>query len=289
MSTGSSPESYFPQLARTGNCRSRTYRPSQSKSWGRAIYNVVGAAGKVWEFCKTNAFGGFYAGGGQGYRMSPPANTSDSNGNGWQPRTEKESVERWERETSVPGGFPDEDFIPDYMSQPRPAKRLQTERGVSDLGASWVMVGNRPLSREASPTRIAARKVPSKASPGRRPASRAGQRPILPASRPTLTSFAGYPSLRNGRPASVAPSRSPLSSPRRETPVSANLEMHAARMRKRELEEEANLKRFNQRLKAMIKEGKEALGTKFEVEAEYDGIVDEGYAEGDFVDDMEKG
>lgn len=63
--------------------------------------------------------------------------------------------------------------------------------------------------------------------------------------------------------------------------------MHAARMRKRELEEEANLKRFNQRLKAMIKEGKEALGTKFEIEDDYNGMVDEGYAEGDFVDDKE--
>ena len=42
-----------------------------------------------------------------------------------------------------------------------------------------------------------------------------------------------------------------------------------------------NLKRFNQQLKAMIREGKEALGTKFEVEEVMDGLVDEGYAEGE--------
>ena len=36
-------------------------------------------------------------------------------------------------------------------------------------------------------------------------------------------------------------------------------------MRRRELEEDANLKRFNLQLKAMIKEGKEALGTTIEV------------------------
>jgi len=57
-------------------------------------------------------------------------------------------------------------------------------------------------------------------------------------------------------------------------------------MRKRELEEDANLKRLNQQLKAMIKEGKEALGTKFEVQ---DEPIDEGYAEGAYYDDMEKG
>ena len=288
MSTGSSPGSYFPQVSKDGNGRSRTHKASQSKSWGRTMYNVVGAAGKVWEFCKTNAFRGFYAGAGQGFRMPPPTSSIGADEDGWQSYNEKDDVQRWERETSIPGGFPAEDFIPDYMSEPRPAKRIQREKGDPDLGASWVMIGKVPLSRESSPTRISARKVPSKASPGRRPTSKTAQRPILPASRPSLSSFAGSPSLRPGRPASFAPSRSPLSSPQHESPVSADVQKHAARMRKRELEEEANLKRFNQRLKAMIKEGKEALGTKFEVEDEYNGVVDEGYVEGDFVDDTEK-
>ena len=57
-----------------------------------------------------------------------------------------------------------------------------------------------------------------------------------------------------------------------------------ARIRKRELEEDANLKRLNQQLKAMIREGKEALGTKFEVEEVLEDVVDEGYVEGDYVD-----
>ena len=55
-------------------------------------------------------------------------------------------------------------------------------------------------------------------------------------------------------------------------------------MRKRELEEDANLKRFNRRLQAMIKEGKEALGTRFEVDEVSDDAVDEGYVEGDYFD-----
>ena len=65
--------------------------------------------------------------------------------------------------------------------------------------------------------------------------------------------------------------------------MSANVEMHAARMRKKELEEEANLRRFNQRLKAMIKEGKEALGTKFEVEDICDGVSNGSFRSSEFA------
>jgi len=48
--------------------------------------------------------------------------------------------------------------------------------------------------------------------------------------------------------------------------MSAEAQRFAAKVRKREKEEERTLKGFNDRLKAMIKEGKEALGTKFEIE-----------------------
>jgi len=276
--TRANSDSYFPQISRERNGRARLCRPP-SNNWGKTIYNVFGVAGKAWEFCRAN-FRGFYAGGGPGYRMRPPDNDESL----WHSYNEKDQgLQRWERETSIPGGFPDKDFIPDYLAQDhttpqRPAKRLQTEKG-GDLNASWVMVSGAPVSRDASPTRIAARKVPSKASPGRRPISKAGQRPILPASRPSLTSFAGSPALRSGYPASFAPSRSPIPSPKHESPVSTDVQRHAARLRKRELEDDANLKRFNQQLKAMIKEGKQALGTKVEVEDEFDSVVDEGYGE----------
>lgn len=277
-STRASSDSYFPQLARERNGRARLSRPP-SNNWGKTICNVFGVAGKAWEFCRAN-FRGFYAGGGPGYRMRPP----DDDESLWHSYNEKDQgLQRWERETSIPGGFPEEDFIPDYLAQDhitpqRPAKRLQTEKG-GDLNASWVMVRGAPMSRDASPTRIAARKVPTRASPGRRPISKAGQRPILPASRPSLTSFAGSLALRSGYPASFAPSRSPIPSPKHESPVSTDVQRHAARLRRRELEDDANLKRFNQQLKAMIKEGKQALGTKVEVEDEFDSVVDEGYGE----------
>lgn len=289
---GSGPESYFPQLAREGNGRSRRRATSHRDGWGKTIYSVIGVAGKIWEFCRTNAFRGFYAGGGRGYQMCSPGHIREGDRDMWESYDEKNNVRSIEDLRGlVPGGFPEEDFIPDYMSHDhttpsRPAKRIQREKGNADLAASWVMIGKNGAvaSRESSPSRISARKVPIKSSPGRRPASKSGQRPILPASRPSLSSFTGSPALCHGRAASFANPRSPVSSPKHESPVNADVQRHMARMRKRELEEDANLKRLNQQLKAMIKEGKEALGTKFEVEEVSDEAVDEGYVEGELPD-----
>ena len=174
----------------------------------------------------------------------------------------------------VPGCFPEEDFIADYMSQnhttpPRAAKKIQREKGVSgEISASWVII-----SRETSPSRLSCRKIPSSNTSARRPISKLGRRPILPASRSSLTSYAGSPGLRSDRSASFASPRPPVTPPKPRSPLGAEVERQGARIRKRELEENASLKRFNEQLKAMIKEGKEALGTKFEVLEP----VDEGY------------
>lgn len=280
-------------LARESNGRPRIYKsPGIRDGLGNAVYRFVGVAGKLWEFCRVNAFPGFFAGGGRGYGMKLATSVTDLDKSVWQAFDEGNAFQKINRETTpVPGGFPEEDFIPDYMSQDhttpsRAAKRIQREKGEGSLGASWVVVDRGGVSRESSPTR---RKVPSTNSSGRKPASRAGRRPILPASRPSLTSYAGSPSLRPDRPASFASSRSPVTSPKRESPVSVEVQRHAARIKKRELEEDANLKRFNQQLKAMIREGKQALGTKIEVVEESDGLVDEGYAEGDYFDERGKG
>ena len=291
---GSSPEAYFPQLAREGNGRSRVARAaSRQEGWGKTIYSVIGVAGKVWNFCTANAFRGFYAGGGQGYAMRPPANSMVGDRSMWESCDEKERLDSMDDgQALVPGGFPEEDYIPDYMAHDhmtpcRPAKRIQREKGETGLGASWVMVdrNHARTSRESSPSRVSARKVPVKSSsPGRRPVSRPGQKPIKPVPRPSLPSFAGSQALSPSRPASFASTRSPVSSPRHESPVNADVQRHMARIRKRELEEDANLKRLNQQLKAMIREGKEALGTKFEVEETLDDVVDEGYVEGEYVD-----
>lgn len=213
--------------------------------------------------------------------MKPPLEHVDCDQSIWQEAECDDVLQSNLCEKSlVPGCFPEEDFIADYMSQnhttpPRAAKRIQRGKGMSGgTSASWVLV-----SRETSPSRLACRKIPPSNTSARRPIPKLGRRPILPASRPLLTSYAGSPGLHSDRSASFASPRSPVTSPKHESPLSAEVERQAARIRKREMEDDANLKRFNQQLKAMIKEGKEALGTKFEVLEP----VDEGYAGGEYV------
>ena len=287
-------------LRREANGRSRIQKsPGLRDGFGKAVYRVVGVAGKVWDLFrkfteKENAFKGFFAGGGQGYEMKSQRAITDLDQSVYQEVDDIKGLRTAGRDTTpVTSRFSEKDFIPDYMSQDhttpmRAAKRIQREKGEGGLGASWVVVGSGGVSRESSPIRLSARKVPPTGAPGRKPPSRAGRRAILPAPRPSLTSYAGSPSLRPDRPASFASSRSPMTSPKHESPVSVEVKRHAARMRKRELEEDANLKRFNQQLKAMIREGKEALGTRIEVMEDPDGMVDEGYAEGDCFDEREK-
>lgn len=260
------------------------------------MYTILGAAGKVWEFCKTSAFRGFHAGKGQGYELKPPVHTMGENDLQWHDLDEKEfAFDERRGQSSIPGRFPEEDFIEDYMLQnhntpDRAAKKIQRAKGEGQLRENWVMVNRSPItSRDGSPSRLSARKLPPSNASGRRPISRADRRPLLSAHRPSLTSHAGSPGMRSDRPASFASSRSPLTSPKRESPVGVEVQRHAARIRRRELEEDANLKRFNQQLKAMIREGKEALRTTVEVEEEADFIVDEGYIEGDCFDEREKG
>ncbi|KAI4188725.1 MAG: hypothetical protein L6R41_001964 [Letrouitia leprolyta] len=298
---GISSEDYFsctPQaLAREANGRPRIQkRHSNDDGWGKAFYNIFGAAGKVWNFCRTGAFKGFYAGKGPGYALEPAPDLVAEQPLTWHDMDEKDVIfEERESQQTVPGRFPEEDFIEDYMSRDdstpsRAAKKVQRLKGEGQLRENWVMIDRcSTTSRDGSPVRLSARKLPPSSAHGRRPITRAERRPVLSAHRPSLTSHAGSPGMRSDRPASFASTRSPLTSPKKGSPVSADVQKHAARIRRREIEEDANLKRFNQQLKAMIREGKEALRTTVEVESESDALVDEGYIEGDYFDEMEKG
>lgn len=294
--TASPPEDYFGRmplaLEHEGNGRSRANFPqTQNEGWGKAVVSAVaGVAGKVWDFCTAGAFGGFQAGGTQGQTpggtSSSSYDTQNDQSSIWQDISPSASniIDSKQPSASVPGGYPDADSSPSPDRTPSCAGKRPRYHSSS----SWIMVPpNITTSRETSPSRVTSRKLPSLASTpsARRPASSAGLcRPILPVSRPSLTQ------LPTNRPASSASTRSPLPSPRRashrrtssyttngitdefppgvapESPMSAEAQRFAAKVRKREKEEERTLKGFNDRLKAMIKEGKEALGTKFEIE-----------------------
>ena len=274
-------DSYFPQippaLAMERNGQARMPKsPSIRDGLGNVIYRVAGVAGKVFQNW-SNTFRGFYAGGGQGYELKLAQEAANGEQSQWQAIGQNDF---WGTDVPpTPGGFPIEDYIPEYMSAdhtqtpPRASKRSKQD---SDMTASWILVGSTTSSREASPSRLSHRKVPPPSSSTKRTIPKCqGRRPILAASRPSLSSYAGSPALHSAR-ASYASPRSPTAlSSKQESPVSKEVQRHAARLRKKEAEEDANLKRFNQQLKAMIKEGREALGTKFEVE-EDDMLVEGG-------------
>lgn len=200
--------------------------------WGRT---VIKAVGKVLDLCWSGAFRGFYAGGGRGYDMTAgPSTTLESS---WQsstsPSTEKDAFHsNLFHATPVPGQYPDD-----------------------DLDRSWVVVP--PETRDpfvgnsdiASPS-LRSRRMFQASSPRRRPA-------IMP--RLKKVSYAS--------PQPKSPTKSQaLPSPRtRDSPVSAEVQRHAAKMRRKEREEDASIQRLNKQLQDMIREGKAALGTTVEV------------------------
>ncbi|KAI4107175.1 MAG: hypothetical protein L6R37_001752 [Teloschistes peruensis] len=273
---GISSGEYFPvgphyPLPREANGRPRLYIKHQThEGWGGTIYNVIGAAGKLWNFCKNGAFKGFYAGKGPGYALPSPVYTGVEESLQWHDMDDKDPPVDQRDGLALPGTFAG-DFIEDYWS--RAAKKVQRSQGDGANRENWVMVDR---AQTASTNGSPVRKVPL-----------SRRRPVLSAQRPSLTSHAGSPGMRLDRPASFASSRSPFTSPKRESPSSTEAQRHAARIRRRELEEDADLKRFNRQLKAMIRQGKEALRTTIEITDEND-LVDEGYSEGLFAD-REKG
>ncbi|KAJ5666776.1 hypothetical protein N7462_011185 [Penicillium macrosclerotiorum] len=196
--------------------------------WGRTVINAVG---KVLDLCWSGAFRGFYAGGGQGYDMqagSPPQITPS-----WQPgpsATEKDRI----FQTPIPGQYPEE-----------------------EIERNWVVIPNDPAdpfvgSHSPSTPSSKPRRIHQASSPRRRPAMM-----------PRLAKRTNNPSMRPSTPTRS----SALPSPRaREGPASADMQRYAAQMRRKEREEDASIKRLNRQLQAMIREGKEALGTTVDVD-----------------------
>ncbi|KAJ5175932.1 uncharacterized protein N7482_001809 [Penicillium canariense] len=201
---------------------------SRPVGWGRTVMNAVG---KVLDLCWSGAFRGFYAGGGQGYDM--PAGSPAPFNPSWEAGpsgVEKDRI----FQSPIPGQFPEE-----------------------DLDRNWVVIPTDPadpfVGDSSSSPSARARRIHQASSPRRRPAvmPRLGKRPST------------GPSMRPSTPTRIQPLPSPRS---REGPGSAEMQRYAAQMRRKEREEDASIKRLNRQLQAMIKEGKEALGTTVEVD-----------------------
>lgn len=196
--------------------------------WGRT---VIKAVGKVLDFCWSGAFRGFYAGGGQAYAMT--AGSAPQLDHSSSPSAGKDNTfsPHGAHLTPIPGQFPDE-----------------------DIRRNWVVVptdSNDPFVDASSPS-LRPRKFHQTSSPRRRPAvtPRMGRRVVRSSTRPsTPTKNQGLPSPRS-----------------RDGPASADVQRYAAQMRRKERQEDASIARLNKQLQAMIREGKEALGTTVEVD-----------------------
>lgn len=327
------PDGYFPctpdALSRERNGRKRCLSSPQPQGWGKVVFGMVGdVAGKVFNFCLSGAFRGFHAGGGRGYNVdfATPVTVGKST---WTDLREKEDVfnenyqnQHYRGSTPVPGEFPDENFIEDYMSRPQyhqgpkgstPDQHDYGAGGARSLRESWVVVGGPDTdSRENSPTR-SARKVPKTSTFNQsRPFSKSSVpvRPRLAPSRPSRSSLAGSPGLASGQPASFASSRAPIdrdeslirpqtsesrhrrshssiTSPRRSlsvrdnpaTSASPDVQKFERKLRKKERAHEDSIQRLNQQTKDLIREAREALGTRIDIDDEGQ-LEDEGYGEG---------
>ena len=294
--------SYF-ALEREANGRGRGYPDQRGNGWSRGAISVVGAVVvKAIDFCKAGAtlFTGFKAGGGQAYKVNNDFNSvarfeAVENEQNWE--SEKPGHFDGEREgTPVPGRFPEEDFIPDYLdnatpdeSPVRPSKRRQVSGGFRDeeIAKNWVVVSNSPARPPPPSPRPRALPRPSlrpnlvsrqSMLPASRPASRAGlvstaRRSIVPrsshAGSPAMNSrsSASYASPRSPVPSSRIPRASPMRDVKRavESPVEAETRQWKALKKREDREADESIRRLDAQLKAMIREGKEALGTKVEV------------------------
>jgi hypothetical protein len=204
---------------------------ANGESWP-VLSAIGGMVGKVWDFCRGGAFRGFYAGGGEGYDVTPSGvGKSGATGKVWCNEHDVPTLPGEEPLLSpgaLPGGFPEADYMsqgqslrekkrPEPVSRPS-AKRRQVSEVGDELRRNWVMVD----SDEEEPRR--------KRAPATHPRStRSGgrsQRPSLPNRRISVPvsrlnsetpsqnrrtsvriSQGGSPSIST---ASYAPSRSPV-------------------------------------------------------------------------------
>ncbi|KAM5434751.1 hypothetical protein MferCBS31731_006523 [Microsporum ferrugineum] len=226
--------------------------------WGEAVLNLVGGvAGKVWNFCWSAPFRGFHAGGGRGYDMDASTTTVQPSQTWDTPSPpQKRRPSHQMDETPIPGRYP----VDDSYRIDRPHR--------DDIHNNWVLVKENKGSQESTPS-PGPRKIPRRNSvvhhvPARRSAARVQpKRPVTPLTPTRSPNFS--PQLSSPSIYKTPPKHSTVSNPN-ESPLSIETQRHAAKLRRKERQEDASIRRLNQQLKAMIREGREALGTRIEVD-----------------------
>ncbi|KAF1945027.1 hypothetical protein EJ02DRAFT_419822 [Clathrospora elynae] len=260
--------------------------PNDSKAWN-IIGLVGGVAGKLFQFC-TVPFRGFQAGGGQRYHVHSQEEVAAKLG------LQDETYAAGPVQPATPAFFPGDDYgvqSIDSLSTERlrMSKRLRT-------ADNWVVVGTdgETESRPSTP-RLSERRLPDQTrSPSQipRPVSRPGattpslKRPsLIPVSRRSTMERGSFYGSTKVVPSSHSRSRiynwqsggSPvkledkkLSKP--ASPLPKDSQRLINKVRREEIEEDERMRRMSCQMSAMLREAKEALGSKFEVE-EYDDDI----------------
>ncbi|KAF2019397.1 hypothetical protein BU24DRAFT_406065 [Aaosphaeria arxii CBS 175.79] len=266
-----------------------------SKPWMfNQILNIVGGvAGKLVQFCSV-PFRGFQAGGGQAYTFTAQGDITHKHQEE-DSFTEKEAVQG-----PLPGEFPEDNYgvlsvesldkeyhQEHHHERPRMAKRQRT-------GDNWIVVGteldmeSRPSTPGLSDRRVSTHKRSPSHIP--RPASRTSmcsstpKRPsLIPVSRrstverkayqsPLSTSEKGHKRNRSyGRQSLGSPAVPKESNGSKKSPLPPGSQRIVNKMRREKLEDDARMRRMNSQMSAMLKEAREALGSRFEVE-DYGGM-----------------
>ncbi|KAF2443034.1 hypothetical protein P171DRAFT_445550 [Karstenula rhodostoma CBS 690.94] len=257
--------------------------PSGKPRMLNQLMNIVGGvAGKLYQFWSV-PFRGFQAGGGQAYSFN---------------NQEVAAKLGLDDDTSFPNG-PTQHIAPteyrdnDYgiesiesLKEERPgAKRQRTAE-------SWVVVDNRgDMTSRPSTPRMAARRVPGHTrshSQIPRPASMASmatpahkRSSLIPVSRRSTldrTSFHGSaganPPLSGharsySRQSYGSPALSNDDSSKKNSPLHPESQRLVNKLRREEVEDDARMRRMSSQMSAMLREAREALGSKFEIEDEY--------------------
>lgn len=271
--------------------------PSGTKPW--SILGLVGGvAGKLFQFC-TVPFRGFQAGGGQRYTVDSQEEIAARLGLQDDPFPHPYHYQAGPVQHIAPGSFPQDDYgvrsIESLESvtpeRPRMTKRLRT-------ADNWVVVDNNgQMESRPSTPRLSERRIPDQPRSSSyipRPASRAGastpslKRPsLIPVSRRTTMDRRSFHGSAKAAPSSHSRQRSynrlsygspvvPAEKTKKPaSPLPKESQRLINKVRREEMEEDARMRRMSSQMSAMLREAKEALGSKFEVEDVYDD--DDGY------------
>ncbi|KAJ4291717.1 hypothetical protein N0V90_009612 [Kalmusia sp. IMI 367209] len=290
-STPTNPPSSIPQELQLAELRAASTKP-----WmlNQLMSIVGGVAGKLYQFCSV-PFRGFQAGGGQTYSFENQE-VAAKLGLHEDPSDQLHSS----TQQPLPGHYPENDYgilSIESLENERPrAKRQRT-------GDNWVVVNKDgdTISRPSTP-RIAARRVPSHTrSPSQipRPVSRASvatpvhKRPsLIPVSRRSTMDRRSFQDSPKTEPQVHGTARSysrqsygsPVmfndKTPKKKSPLPPESQRLINKMRREEVEDDARMRRMSSQMSAMLREAREALGSKFEIEDEY---MDDGDGSDDDV------